>query len=327
MRKDINYIQAINEAHAEEMERDDSVFLLGEDVVASAFGTTRGLAEQFGRSRVRNTPIAEASIVGLALGAAIAGARPIAEIEFASLVYIAMDQIVNQAAKTRYMTGGQVNAPMVVRTSVAMGFAAGAQHSDTPHALFAHNVGIKVVLPSGARDAKGLLKAAIRDDDPVIMFEHMGLAGTAQDLPDEEEVIPIGSGNVVREGSDATVIAIGPGVGHAVSAAERMEERGVSVGVVDPRTLVPMDWDLLTEAAAGTGRVVVVDDALPFCSVASEIAATLSERCYGDLKGPIRRVTRAATPVPFSPPMEQFIMINDTKVEAALEAVLDLQAV
>ena len=324
MTRNVNYIQAINEAIAEEMERDPSTFLLGEDVVMSAFGTTRGLDEKFGLERIRNTPIAEASIVGLALGAAIAGSRPIAELEFASLVYLAMDQIVNQAAKTRYMSGGQVNAPLTIRASVAMGFSAGAQHSDTPHALFVHSPGIKVVLPSGARDAKGLLKSSIRDDDPVIFFEHMGLAGTSQDIPDDE-VIPLGVANVVREGNDATIIAMGPTVGLSVNVAERLAERGVDVQVIDPRTLVPMDWPAIFQAASKTGRVVVVDDASPLCSVASEIAASIGEHVYGDLHAPVKRVTREGTPVPFSPGMEQFVMVNEHKIESALSAVLDLQ--
>jgi acetoin:2,6-dichlorophenolindophenol oxidoreductase subunit beta len=322
--RNLNYIQAINEAIAEEMERDDTTFLLGEDVVMSAFGTTRGLDERFGLERVRNTPIAEASIVGLALGAAIAGSRPIAELEFASLVYIAMDQIVNQVAKTRYMSGGQISAPLTIRASVAMGFSAGAQHSDTPHALFVHSPGIKVVLPSGPRDVKGLLKASIRDDDPVIFFEHMGLAATSEDVPDDE-VIPLGVANTVREGNDATIIAMGTAVGQAVNVAERMAARGVEVEVIDPRTLVPMDWPAIYASASKTGRVVVADDASPLCSVASEIAASVGEHVYGDLRAPVKRVTREATPVPFSPGMEQFVMVNEDKIEAALSTVLELQ--
>jgi pyruvate/2-oxoglutarate/acetoin dehydrogenase E1 component len=318
------YIQAINQAIAEEMERDPDVFLLGEDVVMSAFGTTRGLDERFGLDRVRNTPIAEASIVGVALGAAIAGSRPIAELEFASLVYLAMDQIVNQAAKTRYMTGGQVHAPLTIRASVAMGFSAGAQHSDTPHALFVHSPGIKVVLASGPRDAKGLLKAAIRDDDPVLFLEHMGLAATTEEIPDDE-VLPLGVAEVAREGTDATIVALGPTVHQALAVAERMAERDVDVQVVDPRTLVPMDWAALYETAASTGRVVVVDDASPLCSVASEIAASIGEHVHADLRAPVKRVTREATPVPFSPGMERFVMVDEAKIEAALGAVLDLQ--
>jgi acetoin:2,6-dichlorophenolindophenol oxidoreductase subunit beta len=324
MTRNVNYIQAINEALAEEMERDPSVLLMGEDVVMSAFGTTRGLDERFGLDRVRNTPIAEASIVGLALGAAIAGSRPIAELEFASLVYLAMDQIVNNAAKTRYMSGGQINAPLTIRASVAMGFSAGAQHSDTPHALFVHSPGIKVALPSGPRDAKGLLKASIRDDDPVIFFEHMGLAATSEDIPDDE-VIPLGKAKVAREGSDATIIALGPTVSQAVAVAERMAERGVDVEVIDPRTFVPMDWPTLFASASKTGRVVVVDDASPLCSVASEIAASLGEHVFADLRAPVKRVAREGTPVPFSPGMEEFVMVNEQKIEAALSAVVELQ--
>jgi pyruvate/2-oxoglutarate/acetoin dehydrogenase E1 component len=319
------FIQALQEAIDEEMARDERVFLMGEDVVAGTFGVSTGLADKYGRERIRNTPISEAGFVGAGLGAAIAGARPIVEIEFAAMVYMAFDQLVNQIAKTRYMSGNQVSVPLTIRSAVAMGLSAGAQHSDTPHALFAHMPGLKVVVPSGPRDAKGLLKTAIRDNDPVIVLESMTLAASKEEIPDDEELIPLGQANLLREGDDVTIVALGSAVPPALIAADRLRDDGVSVEVLDPRTIVPMDWSALFASASKTGRVVVVDDATPLCSFASEAAAALAEYCFDDLKAPVRRVTRENTPVPFSPPLEKHILINDEKVEAACRAILALE--
>ncbi len=325
MPRKVSFIQAIKEALDEEMARDERVFLLGEDVVTGPFGASSGLVEKYGRKRIRNTPIAEAGFVGAALGSAIAGARPIVEIEFASMVYMAMDQLVNQIAKTHYMTGGQLKAPLTVRTAVAMGFQAGAQHSDTPHALFTHCPGLKVAVPGGPRDAKGLLKTAVRDDDPVIIFEHLGLASTTEEIPDEEELIPLGVANLRREGDDLTIVAVGSGVPISVALADRLAtEEHMSIEIIDPRTTVPMDWDAIYSSARKTGRVVVIDDAAPLCSVASEVAASVQEHCFEDLKAPVRRVTRSYTHVPFSPPMEKRILINEDKLERVVREVLQV---
>ncbi len=325
MPRTVTYIQALHEAIDEEMARDERVFVMGEDVQVGTFGVTTGLLDKYGAERLRNTPIAEAGFVGAGLGAAIAGSRPIVEVEFASMVYMCFDQLVNQIAKTRYMSGNQVSAPLTIRTAVAMGLSAGAQHSDTPHALFMHMPGLKVVVPSGPREAKGLLKTAIRDDDPVIFLENMVLATTKGEIPDEEELIPFGEANLLREGDDLTIVALGSGVPPALQAADRLIAEGVSVEVLDPRSIVPMDWRSLFASARKTGRVVVVDDATPHCSFASETAAAVAEYCFDDLKAPPRRVTRENTPVPFSPPLEKYILINDEKVEAACRAVLSLE--
>ncbi len=319
------YIQALKEAIDEELERDERVFLMGEDVQAGPFGVTGGLVKKYGPERIRNTPISEAGFVGAGLGAAIAGSRPIVEIEFAAMVYMAFDQLVNQIAKTRYMSGNQVSAPVTIRSAVAMGLSAGAQHSDTPHALFTHMPGLKVVVPSGPRDAKGLLKTAIRDDDPVMFLESMALAATKEELPDEEELIPFGRVNVLREGDDLTIVALGSAVPPAAAAADALQAEGVSVELVDPRSLVPMDWAGLFASARKTGRVVVVDDATPLCSFASEAAASIGEYCFDELKAPVRRVTRENVPVPFSPPMEKHILLNPDKVLDACRSILTLE--
>ena len=318
----VSFIQAIKEALDEELARDDRVFLMGEDVVTGPFGASSGLVEKYGRRRIRNTPIAEAGFVGAGLGAAIAGARPIVEIEFASMVYMAMDQLVNQIAKTHYMTGGQLKVPVTIRTAVAMGFQAGAQHSDTPHALFTHCPGLKVAVPGSPRDAKGLLKTAVRDDDPTLIFEHLGLASRTEEIPDEEELIPWGVANVRREGDDVTIVALGSGVPISMALSDRLASEDLSIEVIDPRTTVPMDWEAIYTSARKTGRVVVIDDAAPLCSVASEVAASVQEHCFEDLKAPVGRVTRAYTHVPFSPPMEKRILINEEKLEQAVHGVL-----
>jgi acetoin:2,6-dichlorophenolindophenol oxidoreductase subunit beta len=320
----LSYTQALHDAIEEEMDRDPSVFVMGEDVQASNFGATRGLVGKFGASRIRNTPISEAGFTGAGLGAAIAGARPIVEIEFAAMVYMAFDQLVNQIAKTRYMSGGQLTAPLTIRAPVAMGLSCGPQHSDTPHALFTHLPGLKVVIPSSPRDAKGLLKTAIRDEDPVIFLENVLFSTMKEEVPDEEELIPFGIANIRRRGDDITFIALGGGVPHAITVADKLAEENISVEVVDPRTTVPMDWQAVYESVRKTGRAVVIDDAVPLCSWASEVAASITENCWDDLRAPVRRVTRANTHVPFSPPMEQYILINATKVEAAARELLTL---
>lgn len=323
MPRKLRFVPAIREAIDMEMAHDDSVFVMGEDVVAGTFGVTTGLADKYGTDRVRNTPISESALVGAGLGAALAGARPIIELQFASLTYMAMDQLVNQVAKARYMTGGQVAVAMTIRAAVVMGYSAGAQHSDTPHAIFAHLPGLKVVVPSGPREARGLLRTAIRDKDPVIFFENLVLNRLTDEIPDDDELIPFGRARVARQGTDLTIVAIGSAVPIAVIVADRLISQGVSVEVIDPRTIVPMDWTTVIESARKTGRIVVVDDATPICSFASEVAATVVELAFDDLKAPIQRVTRANVPVPFSPGMENLVVLNADKVEAAARSVLE----
>ena len=318
----LSFLAALNLALREEMQHDPKVFLMGEDVRCGVFGVTNGLVDEFGPRRVINTPIAEAAMTGIGLGASIAGARPIVEIEFSTMTYIAMDMIVNQAAKTRYMTGGQATAPLTIRTSICMGFSAGPQHADTPHALFTHMAGIKVVVPGSPRAARGLLKTAIRTDDPVLFFEHLALGAQKEEVPDEEEFIPFGRANVRRSGTDVTVVAFGGALPPALAAAESMASEGVSVEVIDPQSLVPFDWDTVLASVAKTGRLVAADDALPMCSVASEICATVASEAFGDLKaGPVR-VTRPAVPIPFSQPLEQYVLLSEEKVRQGILATM-----
>jgi pyruvate dehydrogenase E1 component beta subunit len=316
------YTEALREAIDEEMDRDERTFVMGEDVVAGTFGVTTGLTSKYGAHRVRNTPISEAGYVGAGLGAAIAGARPIVEIQFASLVYLAMDQLVNQIAKLRYMTGGQLQAPITIRAAVAMGMGAGAQHSDTPHAMVAHAPGLKIALPASPRDAKGLLKSAIRDDDPVIVFESAALGSTRGDVPDDAELIPFGEARVVTEGEDVTIVALGSALPHAADAVEMLRLEGISAELIDPRTIVPMDWDTVLASVTRTGRLVVVDDANPTCSFASEIAATVGEMAFPALRAPVVRVTREHTPTPFSPGLEARVGLSSDKVAHAVTSLL-----
>lgn len=317
----LSFLAALQMAIREEMARDPSVFLMGEDVQCGVFGVTNGLVDEFGPIRIRNTPIAEASMTGIGLGAAIAGARPIVEIEFSTMTYIAMDMIVNQAAKTRYMTAGQAIAPMVIRTAICMGFNAGPQHADTPHALFAHSAGIHVAVPGSPRSARGLLKTAIRSNDPVIFFEHLSLGGTMEEVPDEDELIPFGRALVRRPGRDVTIVAFGGALPPVMAAAERLAADGVEVEIVDPQTIVPFDWATVFESVRRTGRLVAVDDALPNCSMASEIVATVAENCFESLKSAPIKITRPAVPVPFSPPLEEYVLVSAAKVIDAVATV------
>lgn len=315
---ELTFLAALQLALREELARDERVFLMGEDVQCGVFGVTNGLVDEFGPARIRNTPIAEAAMTGVGLGAAIVGARPIVEIEFSTMTYIAMDMIVNQAAKTRYMTAGQATAPMVIRTAICMGFNAGPQHADTPHALFAHSAGIHVAVPGSARSARGLLKTAIRSDDPVIFFEHLSLGATTEEVPAEEELIPFGQALVRRPGDDVTIVAFGGALPPVTQAAERLAGEGVNVEIIDPQTIVPFDWETVFASVRRTGRLVAVDDALPTCSMASEICATVASECFDDLKAAPVKVTRPAVPIPFSVPLEQHVLLSEEKVVSAV---------
>jgi pyruvate/2-oxoglutarate/acetoin dehydrogenase E1 component len=297
--------QAINQALTEEMERDERVVLVGEDVArpGGPYGVTRGLLEQFGDKRVRDTPICEATLVGLGVGGAAVGLRPVVEIMFFDFAMIAMDQIVNQAAKFRYFSGSSL--PLVIRTMCGAGGPNGAQHSQSFEAWYSAVPGLKVVLPSNAADAKGLLKASIRDDDPVLFIDTLGLLTARREVPvGEDFVLPLGVADVRRSGDDVTVVAIGRQVDRALETAESLAEEGVSVEVVDPRTLSPLDADTIVASIARTGRLVVAQEATSPYSFASEICALAVERCFGDLKAPPVRVTspfiNVPTPVPLA---------------------------
>jgi len=328
------YLQAINEAVRQEMRRDPRVFVIGEDVaggqgatgepggVGSVFGQMQGLYKEFGPERVIDTPISESAIIGAAAGAALTGLRPVAEMMFVDFVGVCFDQIYNQAAKFRYMFGGKATTPMVLRTTVGAGFRAAAQHSQTLHPLFTMVPGLKVVMPSSPYDAKGLLIQAIRDDDPVIFLESKFLFGMEGEVPDEPYRIPFGEANVVREGKHLTFVAFGAMVPRAVAAAEALAKEGVQVEVVDPRTTSPLDEDTILESVAKTGRLVVIDESPPRCSMAADIAGLVADKGFRSLKAPIKQVTCPHTPVPFSPTLEDEYLPTPRRIEEAARAVL-----
>jgi acetoin:2,6-dichlorophenolindophenol oxidoreductase subunit beta len=318
----IGFIEAIRQAIGEEMERDPSVFIMGEDVKLGAFAATRGLFEKFGAARVRNTPISEAGIAGAGIGAAMAGMRPIVEIEFASFFYCCFDQVCNQAAKLRYMSGGQARLPLTFRCVYgAMGSAA-AQHSEVIYPQFLAAPGLKIVVPSGAAEAKGLLKAAIRDDNPVLVFEHGRLGFTQGEVPDGEYIIPLGRGAVKRAGTDLTIIAIGAMVPKALTVAEEMAKDGVSVEVWDPQTLVPLDEEGMLASVAKTGRVVIADEGHLRGGAAGDLAAIIIDKGFDYLNAPIKRVTALDVPIPFSPPLENYVLPDEVKIKAAVQEIL-----
>jgi len=318
----IGFIDAIRQALTEEMERDPTVFVMGEDVKLGAFGATRGLFEQFGPQRVRNTPVSEAALAGAGIGAAMAGMRPVVEIEFASFFYCCFDQVCNQAAKLRYMSGGQARLPLTFRCVYgAMGSAA-AQHSEVVYSQFLAAPGLKIVIPSGPAEMKGLLKTAIRDDNPVLVFEHGRLGFTYGEVPEGEYVLPLGRGAAKREGSDVTIIAIGAMVPKALTVAEEMEKEGVSIEVWDPRTLVPLDEEGMLASVAKTGRVVIADEGHLRGGAAGDLAAIIIDKGFDYLNAPIKRVTALDVPIPFSPPLESYVLPDEAKIKAAVQEIL-----
>jgi acetoin:2,6-dichlorophenolindophenol oxidoreductase subunit beta len=315
------FIHALREGLTEEMRRDPTVLIMGEDVKIGVFGISRGLIDEFGEARVRNTPIAEGVIAGAALGAAAGGLRPVADMMMANFLYMAMEPLANQAAKLHYMTGGQITMPAVFLAACGAPGGNAAQHSDSPHPMFMNLGGLKVVLPTTPYDAKGLIKSAIRDDSPVLFFFHGALGGARGEVPDEEYTVPIGVADVKREGSDVTVVAIGWMVKHALDAAKQLEKEGIAVEVVDPRSLAPLDGDTILRSVAKTGRLVVVDEARQLCSAASEVAALVAEHGFDTLKAPIIRVTSPNVPIPFSPPLEKAVVPNVERIVQAVRRV------
>jgi len=273
---------------------------------------------QFGRDRVLDTPITESAFIGAAIGAAATGLRPIADLMFVDFMGVCFDQIFNQAAKFRYMFGGKAVTPVVIRTMYGGGFRAASQHSQCLYPLFTHIPGLKVVLPSNPYEAKGLMIQAIRDDDPVIFFEHKAMYDTEGDVPDESYAIPFGEANVTREGDDVTIVAFGRMVNLANEAADNLAKNGVSCTVIDPRTTSPLDTDTILEAVEETGRLVVVDEAHPRCSMAKDIAGMVAEKAFRHLKAPILQVTSPHSPVPFSPALEDLYLPSTAKIEAAV---------
>jgi pyruvate dehydrogenase E1 component beta subunit len=324
MRK-ITYREALREALREEMRRDSSVFLLGEDIGrywGGAFKVTDGLAEEFGDERVRDTPISESTIVGTGVGAAITGMRPIAEIMFGDLTALAMDQIANQAAKIRYMFGGQASCPLVIRTPFGAGVNIASHHSQSLEAWFMHVPGLQVVVPSTPYDAKGLLKTAIRGSNPVFFCEHKLLYPVEGEVPEEEYTIPFGVAEVKTKGSDVTVVATMYMVHKALNAASKLGEEGVSVEVIDPRTLTPMDKNTIVESVKKTGRLVIVSEDCKTGGVSAEIASVVAEEAIDYLDAPVKRVAGADTPIPFSPPLEQYVVPNEKAIIKAVREVV-----
>ncbi len=316
----ISYIDAIAKAHEEEMLRDESVVLIGEDVSLYGAGKVIGLVDD---KRIRNTPISENSFTGMAIGAAMTGLRPIVDLTVASFAYLASDQIINQASKLRYMTGGQVQVPLVVRTTSYHNVGVAAQHSDRVHPFFMNCPGLKIIAPSTPADMKGLMKSAIRDNDPVLVIEDVGLWAKKELVPtDPEYLIPIGKADIKKAGSDVTVVAISGCLPEALAAADILEREGISVEVIDPRTLVPLDIETLIQSVVKTGHLVIIDNAHRNNSAASEIAAVMGEKAFESLKKPIQRVTTPDVHVPFSPALEKELYPSKDRVVAAVKKIL-----
>ena len=317
----LSYREAVFAAQAEEMRRDPTVFVMGEDLASGMYGP--GI-EEFGPERVRNTPISEAALIGAAVGAALTGLRPIAHVGNAGFLYGAMDQITSQVAKNRYMFGAQAAMPLVVRLSISYGASSAAHHSDRPYPMLMNVPGLKIVLPSTPADAKGLLKASIREDDPVIFIEDGTLAGTKGEVDDDAEaIVELGRACLRTTGSDVTVVAVASAVSEALSAAKDALEDGISVEVLDLRSLVPLDRTTLLTSVAKTGRLVVADPANRTCGLAAEVSAIVAEEAFASLLGPILRVTTPDVPVPFSPALERPLYPNRHRILRAIHALVD----
>ncbi|WP_126426307.1 alpha-ketoacid dehydrogenase subunit beta [Brevibacillus marinus] len=319
----LRFNQAINAALREEMARDQNVILAGEDIAAAggSFGVTRGLLEEFGESRVIDTPISEGAIVGLAIGSAATGLRPVVEIMFIDFIGVCFDMLLNQAAKMRYMSGGNISLPLVIRTQAGAGYNAGPQHSQSLEAMLMHIPGLKVVMPSNPYDAKGLLKAAVRDDDPVLFIENKMLYGMKGEVPEAEYVIPLGTAKIVREGNDVTIVALGQMVNRAVRAAEELEAEGISAEVIDPRTVTPLDKECIWQSVVKTGRLVVVHEAVKTGGFGAELAAIVQEEVFDYLDAPIQRVAAPFTPVPYSKALEQYYLPNEESIIEAAKRI------
>ena len=316
--RDITLSQAVNEALAEEMRRDPAVFIIGEDVAEAGtpFKVLSGLVEEFGTDRVVDTPISEPGFVGLAVGAAMTGSRPVVDLMFGDFLFLVMDQLCNQAAKTHYMSGGKLRVPMVLRTNLGATRRSAAQHSQSLHALVAHIPGLKVALPSSAYEAKGLMKTAIRDNNPVVIFEDKLMYNDKAPVPEEEYLVPFGVANVKREGRDITLIGTSSMVQVCEAAADILTAEGISAEVIDPRTIVPLDEETLLRSARKTSRVIVVDEGHQSYGVTSEIASRINEKAFYHLDAPVLRMGAMDVPVPFSPVLEDVTVPNAEGVAA-----------
>jgi len=323
--KEITYGEALREALREEMSRNEKIVAMGEDITVPGVGlgaVTKGLFEEFGSERVRDTPMSESAIVGAGIGAALTGIRAMVEVRWADFLFVAMDQVANQAAKLRYMSGGQAEVPVVFRQAVGAGLSAGPHHSQSPEAIFMHVPGLKVVLPSTPRDAKGLLKSALRDDNPIMFFEHKALYRIKGMVPTEEYLIPFGKADVKKEGKDVTIVATLLMLHRSLTVAREFEKRGISVEVIDPRTLVPLDEQTIIDSVRKTGRVVIVSEDCKTGGVGAEIAAVIAEKAFPYLKSPVKRVSALDTPVPFSPVLEKYVIPDEKRIAQAVEEEL-----
>jgi len=327
--RELTYVEAINEALTEEMTRDEKVFVMGEDVGGGyggggIFSATKGLLERFGSERVIDTPISESAIAGCATGAALVGYRPIAEIMYSDFLTIAMDQIVNIAAKMRWSLGGDTGVPIVYRAAYGAGAGGALQHSQAFEAWFAHVPGLKVILPSTPADAKGLLKAAVRDDDPVVFLEHKVLYRSLKGVvPEGDKVIPIGKGDIKRDGKDVTIIAYSAMVHRALQAADVLQKNGISAEVVDPRTILPLDEDILLTSVEKTGKAIIVHEAPQFGGFGGEIAALIADKGFSYLDGPVKRVGGLFCPIPYSPAMEQIYLPSVDRIIKAVRELIE----
>ena len=326
----MTYIAAIGAAQREAMVADKRVIVIGEDVEANVYGTTGGskaraetgdFVQEFGRGRVRNTPISEEAIVGASIGAAMTGLRPIVDLSYSSFLYMAMDQLVNQAAKNRYMFGGQGSIPIVFRSAMFYGLNTGAHHSDRPYPMFMNVPGLKVLVPASASDAKGLLRQAVDSDDPVLIFESVPLWGSKEEVDEAEYRIPFGVARVRRAGTDVTIVGISGSVPQAVKAAEALADQGISAEVIDPRTLVPLDTAAIVRSVRKTGRLVIAEPAHRTCGAAAEISAIVAEQAFDALRAPIRRVTAPDMQIPFSPALEGGFYPTADKIVAVTRTI------
>ncbi|MBW4960671.1 alpha-ketoacid dehydrogenase subunit beta [Sulfitobacter sp. CW3] len=332
-----SFREALNEAMRDEMRRDPTVILLGEDIAGGmgsggeqdawggVLGATKGLMPEFGRERVLDTPITESAFIGAAAGAALTGLRPVAQLMFIDFFGVCGDQIMNQMAKFRYMFGGKAKTPCVVRTLYGAGFGGASQHSQSLYPMLTHIPGLKVVIPSSPYEAKGLMTQAIRDDDPVIFFEHNTMFDDKEEVPDEPYTIPFGQARTVREGKDVTIVAIGMMVGRAKAAADEMAKDGIECTLLDPRTTSPLDEEAIIASVKKTGRLIVVDEASPRCGMASDISAIVAEHAFDALKAPIKRVTPPHAPVPFAPNLEKAYLPSVDGIQTAIRAVMGVK--
>ena len=322
------FIEAINQAIIEEMKRDESVFIMGEDIRRSVYGATANLLSEFGEKRVLDTPLSENGFFGAAIGASLVGMRPIVE-TLTSFMWVGMDQLISQAAKMRYMFGGQATLPVVYRASMFYGGGSAAHHSDRSYPMFMNMPGIKIIVPSNPADMKGLLKSAVRDNDPCIVFEDGTLAGMRgevpdnQDLPGDELVVPFGQAEMVREGTDCTIVGVAGGVNIAASVSDQLAQEGISVEVIDPRTLVPLDKKTILNSVEKTGRLVITDPAHKVCSAASEIASIVAEEGFWSLQAPIQKVASEQVHIPYTPALEPHVYPDVEKVTAAVKRTLE----